>query len=380
MSNLKMLFQPLKFGPITLKNRIFMSPMTRNRSVPTNVPNGINTEYYRQRAEGGAGLIITEGVLIAQQGSEWQNAPGIWSRDQIRGWKKVTDAVHGEGGIIFAQLWHLGRVNHPDAPEQIALGQPVYAPSPIAARGGKFRFLPGQPGYVTPTAIDDPRTLLAQWKQAAVNAKESGFDGVEIHGANGYLVHQFLDSTSNHRTDEWGGSVQNRARFALEVVKTAVDVWGAERVGIKLNPAGGYNDIGMPIQETLDTFRYLISELDKLGIAYVTLMRYVDAFDTTRRGTKHDVIDAYSSLLKNPATRVFGNASFTGEEAARYVEDGKVDGVFFGIPWIANPDFAKRLEKGKTPEANIDFATPYGRGGLEEDEKKGYVDYPVAEF
>ncbi|KAK0447211.1 FMN-linked oxidoreductase [Armillaria borealis] len=338
MSNLKMLFQPLRFGPITLKNRIFMSAMTRNQSVPTNIPNGINTEYYRQRAEGGAGLIITEGVLIAHA-SEWQNAPGIWE----------ALSLHSYGIVI-------GRVNHPDAPEQIASGLPVYAPSPIAARGGKFRFLPGQPGYVTPAAIDDPRTLLAQWKQAAINAKESGFDGVEIHRANGYLIHQFLDSTLNHRTDEWGGNVQNRARFALEVVKTTVDVWGAERVGIKLNPAGGYNDIGMPIQETLDTFRYLISELDKLGIAYVTLMRY------------------------NPATRVFGNASFTGEEAARYIEDGKVDGVFFGIPWIPNPDFAKRLEKGKAPEANIDFATLYGRGGLEEDEKKGYVDYPVAEF
>ncbi|PBK63921.1 FMN-linked oxidoreductase [Armillaria solidipes] len=322
MSNLKALFRPLKFGPITLKNRIFMS----------------------------------------------------W------GWKKVTDAVHEQGGVIFAQLWHLGRISHPDAPEQIASGQPVYAPSSIAALGGKFRFLPGQPGYVTPTAIDDPQTLLAQWKKAAVNAKEAGFDGVEIHGANGYLIHQFFDSTSNHRTDEWGGSVENRARFALEVVKTVVDVWGAERVGIKLNPAGGYNDIGMPIQETLDTFRYFISELDKLGIAYVTLVRYVDSFDTTGRGTKHDVINAYSSLLKNPATRVFGNASFTGEEAARYVEDGKVDGVFFGIPWIANPDFAKRLENSKALERNIDFATLYGRGGLEADEKKGYVDYPVAAF
>ncbi|KAK0224177.1 hypothetical protein IW262DRAFT_1269047 [Armillaria fumosa] len=392
MSNLNALFMPLKLGPITLKNRVFMAPMTRNRSVPTNVPNGINAEYYRQRAKGGADLIITEDVLITQQGSEWQNAPGIWSQDQVKGWKNVTDAVHVEGGVIFAQIYnislvvrssHVGRVSHPDAPEQITSGQPVYAPSPIAAQGGKFRFLPGQPGYVTPTAIDDPRTLLAQWKQAAVSAKESGFDGVEIHGANGYLIHQFLDSTSNQRTDEWGGSVENRARFPLEVVKTAVDVWGAGRVGIKLGPAGGNNDIGynrMPIQETLDMFRYFISELDKLGIAYVTLMRYVDAFDFTGRGTKHDVINAYSSLVKNPATKVFGNASFTGEEAAKYISDGKVDGVFFGIPWIANQDFAKRLENGKALEGNLDFATLYGHGGLEADEKKGYVDYPVAEF
>ncbi|KAK0484426.1 hypothetical protein IW261DRAFT_836759 [Armillaria novae-zelandiae] len=286
MSNLKALLSPLKLGPISLKNRVFMAPMTRNRSVPTNVPNSINAEYYRQRAQGGAGLIITEGILITQQGSEWQNAPGIWSKDQVKGWKNVTDAVHEEGGVIFAQV-HIGRTGHPDAPEQIASGQPVYAPSPIAAQGGKFRFLPGQPGYVTPTAIDDPRTMLAQWKKAAINAKESGFDGVEIHGANGYLIHQFLDSTSNQRGDEWGGSVENRARFPLEVVKTAVDVWGPDRVGIKLSPAGGNNDVGMPIQETLDTFGYFISELDKFGIAYVALMRYVDAFDSTGRGTKH---------------------------------------------------------------------------------------------
>ncbi|KAK0194717.1 hypothetical protein F5146DRAFT_999064 [Armillaria mellea] len=383
MSNLKALFSPLKFGPIILKNRIFMAPMTRNRSVPTNVPNGINAlrgAFSSPNKGARISRLVPQTSPDTDFSSEWQNAPGIWSQDQVKGWKNVTDAVHAEGGVIFAQLWHLGRVNHPDAPEQIASGQPVYAPSAIAAQGGKFRFLPGQPGYVTPTAIDDPRTLLSQWKQAAVNAKEAGFDGVEIHGANGYLVHQFLDSTSNQRADEWGGSIQNRARFPLEVVKTAVDVWGAERVGIKLNPAGGNNDVGMPIQETLDIFRYFISELGKLGIAYVTLMRYVEAFDFTGRGTKHDVIDAYSSLVKNSATKVFGNASFTGEEVAKYIEDGKVDGVLFGIPWITNPDFAKRLENGKAPEGKLDFATLYGRGGLEEDEKKGYVDYPVAEF
>ncbi|KAK0460574.1 FMN-linked oxidoreductase [Desarmillaria tabescens] len=342
MSNLKALFQPLKLGPTTLRNRILMSALTQNRSVPTNVPNSLNAEYYRQRAEGGAGLIITEGVLVSQQGTEWQNAPGIWSQEQVNGWKKVTDTVHKEGGMIFTQLWHH---DHPDAPEQIASGLPIYAPSAISAQGGKFRFLPGEPGYVTPTAIDDPRTLLAQWKQAAINMKQAEFDGVEIHGANRYLIHQFLDSTANHRTEQWGRSVENRARFPLEVVKIAVDVWGADRV---------------------DTFRYLISEIDRLGIAYVTL-----------RATKHDVLGTYAPLLKNPATKVFANASFTGEEVARYVEDGKVDGVFFGIPWVANPDLAKRFEKGVALEGNIDFMTLYGHGGMEADERKGYADYPA---
>ncbi|PBK64933.1 flavo protein NADH-dependent oxidoreductase [Armillaria solidipes] len=383
MSNLKALLQPLQLGPITLKNRIFMSAMTRNRSVPTNVPNGINVEYYQQRAAGGAGLIVTE------TSSQWQNAPRIWSEEQVRGWKKVTDAVHKEGGVIFAQEMHLeislvGRLSHPDAPEQIASGQPVYAPSAIAARGGQSRFLAGQPGHITPTAIADPHTLLSQWKQASVNAKEAGFDCVEIHSAYGYLIHQFLDSTSNDRTDEWGGSVQNRARFALEVVKITADIWGAERVGIKLNPVAGYNDVGMPLQETSDTFRYLISELDSLGIAYVALVRDTESLDPvidgTRRGTKHDVLGTYASLVKNPATRVFANASFTGEEASRYVEDGKVDGVFFGILRVANPDFAKKLEKGAAVEENVDFMTLTGHGGLESDERKGYVDYPAAAF
>ncbi|PBK66976.1 FMN-linked oxidoreductase [Armillaria solidipes] len=381
-TSLQALFQPLQLGPLTLKNRVFMSALTRNRSVPTNVPNEINVEYYRQRAAGGAGLIVAEGILIGQQGSEWQNAPGIWSKEQVLEWTKITDAVHAEGSLIYAQLWHLGRVSHPDAPEQIASGQPVYAPSAISARGGKFRFLPGQPGYVTPTVIDDPRKLLPAWKQAALNAKEAGFDGVEIHGANGYIIHQFLDNTSNHRTDEWGSSIENRSRFGLEVVKILVDVWGADRVAIKLSPAGGYNDQGMPLKETIDTFTYFINELDKLKIAYVTLVRWTEYFDAiidgSPRATKHDIVATYAPLLKN--VKAFANAGFTGEEAARYIEQGKVAGVFFGLPWIAHPDFAKRLQYGKPLDGKLDITTLYGHGRDMEAEKKGYIDYPPAEY
>ncbi|KAK0469957.1 uncharacterized protein EV420DRAFT_1662635 [Desarmillaria tabescens] len=392
MSNpqLNTLFQPLQLGPITLKNRVFMSSMTRNRSIPTNVPNDIMVEYYRQRAAGGAGLIIAEGILISQQGTEWKNAPGIWSEEQTMGWKKITDVVHAEGSVIYAQLWHLGRVSHPDAPEQIASGLPVYAPSAISARGGKFRFLPGAPGYVTPTAIENPRDIISVFKQAAINAKEAGFDGVEIHGANGYLIPQFLDSTSNHRTDEWGGSIENRSRFGLEVLKAVIDVWGADRVGIKLNPTGGYNDVGssspvldrMPLEETLQTFKYFISEVDKLKIAYVTLVRYAEFLDPiidgSHRAIKHDVISTYAPLLENALA--FGNAAFTGEEAARYVSEGKLAGVFFGVPWIAHPDFAKRLQYGKPLDAHLDFTTLYGLGRDMETEKKGYIDYPPAEY
>ncbi|KAF9030309.1 FMN-linked oxidoreductase [Hymenopellis radicata] len=382
MSNVAALFQPLKLGPLTLKNRIFMSALTRNRSVPTNVPNAINAEYYKQRAQGGAGLIVSEGVLVTQQGSEWQNAPGLWNKEQVDGWKKVTDAVHDAGSVIFAQLWHVGRVSHPDAPEQIAAGVPVYAPSALAARGGKFRFLEGEPGYVTPTAIDDPWKLVALFKQAAINAKEAGFDGVEIHGANGYLVHQFLDSTSNHRTDQWGGSVENRSRFGLEVLKAAIDVWGADGVGIKLNPAGGYNDMGMPLEETIETFKYFIEEADKLGMAYFALVRYAEIldpeYDGKRRATIHDIIPTYGPFVKKAL--VLANAGFTPVEAAEHIESGKVAGAFFGFPWVTHPDLALRVKHSKALDNAPDFPHLFGMGGDLESQRKGYTDYPIASY
>jgi 2,4-dienoyl-CoA reductase-like NADH-dependent reductase (Old Yellow Enzyme family) len=217
-------------------------------------------EYYVQRVLGGAGLIVTEGILITRQGTELQYAPGLWDSEHVTGWKKIVDAVHEAGGKIYAQLWHVGRVaHHSDAPEQKLAGVPVYAPSAISARGGKFRFLPGVPGYVTPTAVEDPWTIVEQYKKAAINAKEAGFDGVEIHGANGYLVTQFLDNTANH---QWGGSVENRSRFGLEVLKAVKEVFG-RNISIKLSPAGGYNDVGMPLAETVETYGYFITEAEK---------------------------------------------------------------------------------------------------------------------
>ncbi|KAK7687075.1 hypothetical protein QCA50_009575 [Cerrena zonata] len=300
MSNTQELFKPVQIGPLTIKNRIVMSALTRSRSVPKDVPNALNVEYYRQRAAGGAGLIVTEGVLISQQGTEWPNAPGIWNKEQIQAWKKVVDAVHAEGSVIFAQLWHTGRVSHPDMPAQKESGQPVYAPSAIAAEGGKFRTLPGSPGYVTPTEVTDPNSLVELFRRAAENAKEAGFDGVEAHGASGYLIHEFLDSTSNKRTDQWGGSKENRARFGLEVLKALSDVFGADRVAIKLAPTGGYNDMGMPLEETLETFNYFISEANKLNLAYITLVRWSPLLDPAGRGTKHDVIASYGHLITAP--------------------------------------------------------------------------------
>ncbi|KAG0704545.1 hypothetical protein DFH29DRAFT_910800 [Suillus ampliporus] len=378
------LLEPLAIGPLTLRNRVVMSALTRSRSVPTNVPNDLNLEYYAQRARGGAGLITTEGTMICQQGTEWQNAPGIWNQDQVAAWKKITDAVHAEGGVIFTQIWHLGRVSHPDAPEQKASGMPVYGPSSIAARGGKFRFLPGEPGYVTPVALDDPSMLINMYRQAAINAKEAGFDGVELHAANGYLVQQFLDSTSNKRTDAYGGSIENRARFGLEILKELVSIWGSKRVAVRLSPAGGYNDMGMPLQENIDTFRYFISQADDLDLAYICLVRYIPLFDPIidgkHRATKHDVLETYRPCIKK--SPLILNGGLTPEEANQLIAAKKIDAAAFGILWISHPDLAKRIEHGIPIDAKLDPKTLYGGGPQSpyEEQKKGYTDYPAAQL
>ncbi|KAF6764396.1 flavo protein NADH-dependent oxidoreductase [Ephemerocybe angulata] len=379
ISGAKALFTPLKLGDITIPNRVMMTALTRNRTSNT-VPSDLMTKYYAQRAQGGAGLIVAEGILISRQGTEWQNAPGIWSSEQIAGWKKITDAVHASGSFIYAQLWHVGRLSHPDAPQQKLAGVPVPAPSAIAARGGTFRFLPGAPGYVTPTEIEDPALFVKLFKDAAINAKEAGFDGVELHGAGGYLVQQFLDNTSNKRGDKWGGSVENRSRFGLEVLKALISVFG-KNVAIKLSPAVGFNDVGMPLQETLETFRYFIAEADKLGLSYITLMRYspmmdVTLEDGTSRATQHDVLESYRSSIKH--TSLFLNVGLTPEEGAKLIEEGKIDGAGYGIPWIAHPDFALRVKHGKPADTQPNWQLmQIGEGDLAEKWGAGYTDYPA---
>ncbi|KAJ6451392.1 flavoprotein NADH-dependent oxidoreductase [Mycena vitilis] len=372
------LFNPLKLGSTTISNRIGMSPLTRNRSSAT-VPNEIMLKYYVQRATGGAGLIVTEGTLITPQGTEWPNAPGIWNEAQIAGWKKIVDGVHEAGSKMYAQIWHLGRLSHPDMPEQIKAGVPVYAPSALAARGGKFRLLPGEPGYVTPTEIADPTVLIRKFKEAAINAKKAGFDGVELHAANGYVVHQFLDSSSNKRTDKWGGSPENRARFALEILRELVGVFGHD-VAMKISPAGGYNDMGMPLQDTIDTFGYLLREANKLGLAYVALMRYSPyldlEFDGKKRATQHDVVETFRPFLPN--VPVFVNAGYTSAEAEELVGGGKVAGVFFGMNWITHPDLGRRIKENKPLDNAPDYQHLYGAEGV--DPALGYVDFKEATY
>ncbi|KAF7304357.1 hypothetical protein HMN09_00837700 [Mycena chlorophos] len=378
------LFTPLKLGTIVIPNRIGMAALTRNRATGT-IPTDVMREHYLQRAQGGAGLIVTDAVLVSRQGTEWQDAPGLWDQAQVEGWKKIVDAVHGAGSKIYAQLWHTGRVSHPEAPQQILAGVPVYAPSAISARGGKFRFIPGAPGYVTPTELPDPKTVVALFKEAAVNAKKAGFDGIEFHGANGYLIHQFLDSSSNHRTDEYGGSVENRARFVLELIAAVQDVFGPD-VAIKLSPCGGYNDMGMPLSETIATFGYLLAQIDALPtpLSYVCLALYNPYLDIelegTMRGTTHDVLQTYKGYFKSKPrrTKLFLNSGIQPDQAETFVGDGEGDvaGIFFGLAWIAHPDLAKRIQANKPIDNAVDLTKLYGAPGV--DPNLGYNDYKAA--
>ncbi|TEB33321.1 FMN-linked oxidoreductase [Coprinellus micaceus] len=353
------LFTPLKVGDITF-------------------PSDLMAEYYAQRARGGAGLIVSDGVLITRQGvrrdfiqarTEFEAAPGIWNAEQVAGWKKVTDAIHTNGSFAYAQLWHLGRVSHPDAPQQKLAGVPVYAP-------GKFRFLPGQPGYVTPTVLEDPTIIIEQFKQAAINAKEAGFDGVELHGANGYLISQFMDSNSNKRTDKWGGSIENRTRFALE---------SPQSFAIKLSPAGGYNDMGMPLEETSRHSDTSSPKSASSPLAYIVLVRYspyLDAeYDGKKRATIHDILESYRSYITNPNTKLYLNADLQGDEAAKLIEEGKIDGGSFGKPALTHPDFAKRLKYGKPLDNVLNEALMLiGAGDDPAKWDEGFTDYPEAEY
>ncbi|TPX34321.1 hypothetical protein SmJEL517_g02981 [Synchytrium microbalum] len=362
------LSKPLQIGSLTLKNRVIMASLTRNRGmIPTE---DLHVKYYAQRAS--AGLILTEATFIEPQGSEWPAAPGLWSAKQIAAWKKVTEAVHAKDGAIFAQLWHIGRVAHP----LHQAGQPNVGPSAIAAKGGKFRYLTGAPGYVTPEAIAtaDVPHYIGLYRRAAKHAKEAGFNGVELHGANGYLAAQFMESSSNKRTDNYGGSIENRARFPLAVIDALIEEMGdSKKVGIKISPAGGYNDMGDPLPEAIEFFSYLVDELDKRNIGYIQFNRYTPDFDPEGRGNKMDVVAELLPRVKNAA--VFLNGALTGEEAEGLVQSGKIAGAVFGRPFIANPDLPKALQTGATIK-HPDYMKLYGTMGEESTWAAGYNDYP----
>jgi N-ethylmaleimide reductase len=355
----KSLFTSYRLGNLVLGNRTVMSPMTRSRAVDGNVQSPLAPAYYVQRAS--AGLIITEGTQVSPQGVGYIRTPGIHSPEQVAGWSKVTEAVHRVGGTIFAQLWHVGRVSHPD----FHGGALPVAPSAIAPDGEVYT-TQGRTKLVTPRALDANELpgIVAQFRAAAENAKAAGFDGVEIHGANGYLLDQFLRDGANRRTDAYGGSLPNRVRFPLEVAEAVSDVWGADRVGYKLSPYfAGYS---MSDSDPVTTFSYLGEQLGALGLAYLHVAEAVAGPSALPAGTTR--VTPFLRQLFHGAIMV--NGGYDAQSANAAIALGEADLVAFGVPFLANPDLPTRLRKSIRLNAP-DPATFYAG------EEKGYLDYPA---
>ncbi|MET0431314.1 MAG: alkene reductase [Hyphomicrobium sp.] len=345
------LFTPLNAGAFSLKNRVVLAPLTRCRASAGRVPNDLMREYYVQRAS--AGLMLTEATSVTPMGVGYPDTPGIWSDAQVEGWKKITDAVHGAGGTILLQLWHVGRISDPLYLD----GALPVAPSAIAA-GGHVSLVRPLKDFVTPRALElsEIPGILADYRRGAENAKRAGFDGVEVHGANGYLLDQFLQDSTNKRTDEYGGPIENRARLMLEVVDQAIEVWGADRVGLHLAPRGDSHTMGD--SDPLATFGYVASEVGKRKIAFICTREYQGP-------------DAISPELKKVFGGVFiGNEKFTKDSAEAAINAGTIDAVAFGKQFIANPDLPERFRLD-APLNPPDPASFYG--GTE----KGYTDYPA---
>jgi N-ethylmaleimide reductase len=359
MSKPTNLFEPYQLGPITLPNRAVMAPLTRNRAVPPGmVPGPLAVDYYAQRAS--AGLLITEASQVSQQGQGYQDTPGIYSKEQIAGWRKVTNRVHENNGRIFIQLWHVGRISHTTL--QPNGGAPV-GPSAIRAKGKTF--VGG-----TFTDISEPRALelaeipgiIDSFKRGAANAIEAGFDGVEIHGANGYLLDQFAKDGANKRTDAYGGSIENRARLMLEVSKAVVDAVGPERTGIRISPVTPANDISDSNPQAL--FDYITDQLEALRLVYIHVI------EGATGGPRDIAPFDYASLRKRFSRAYIANNGYDFELATKVLAADAADLIAFGKPFIANPDLVERLKAG-APLNAPDKATFYGGGA------KGYTDYPT---
>ena len=356
----KNLFSSLKLGPNTLPNRIVMAPMTRNRAGEGNVPSPLAITYYAQRAS--AGLIITEATQVTPRGIGYPNTPGIHTPEQVAVWSRVTEDVHRINGHIFMQLWHVGRVSHPSYQPN---GDLPVAPSAIAPKGQIYT-PQGMKPYETPRALElaEIPGIVEDFRKGAKNAMEAGFDGVEIHAANGYLLDQFLRDGSNQRTDEYGGSAENRARFLLDVTQAAIDVWGADRVGVHLSPGGSFND--MHDSDSEKTFSCAVSALDALEIAYVHFKESTQ--DDARHGGKIIPSSLFRPLFQGA---IMVNGDYNRDRGDAAIASGVADLVSFGRLFLANPDLPKRFQTGA--ELNEpDPATFYGGNA------KGYTDYPTA--
>lgn len=352
------LFSSFRLGDIELKNRIVMAPMTRCRSIGGNVPNPLAAAYYAQRAS--SGLIISEATQVSLKGVGYVRTPGIHSTEQTAGWKKVTQAVHKAGGKIFLQLWHVGRVSHPDFHN----GELPVAPSALAPEGEAITPL-GKKKFVTPRALElnEIPQIVEQYRKGAENAQAAGFDGVEVHGANGYLLDQFLRDGSNKRIDSYGGAIENRARLPLEVVRAVVEVWGAKRVGYRISP--DFSHYSMSDSNPIATFSYLVEQLSAMGIVYLHHKEDI-AQPPALPADNIRLIALLRRLFKGAYMLNSGYYALSGNAVIGW---GQADLVAFGKPFIANPDLVTRFKKN-APLNVPDTATFYAG------EEKGYLDYP----
>jgi len=352
------IFSKFNLGTLELKNRIVMAPMTRSRATVDHIPTDIMIEYYTQRS--GAGLIITEGTSPSPNGVGYPRIPGIFNRDQIQGWKKITDAVHGKGGKIFLQMMHTGRVSHPD---NMQPGTKVLAPSAIGLTGEMYTDAKGPQAYPVPHAmtLDEIEETQNEYVQSAKNAIEAGFDGIEIHGANGYLVDQFINPASNQRNDAYGNSFQNRSRFAIEVAQKIASAIGSERTGIRLSPYGVFNDM-IVFDQIEDTYEYIAEALAKINLAYIHLV------DHSSMGAPEVPESTVTKIRKAFSGTIIASGGLDKEKAEKLLQEDKAELVAFGRVFLANPDLVNKI-KNDLPLNDPDFDTFYTPG------EKGYTDY-----
>ena len=355
---MSILYSPAKLGPLTLQNHLVMAPMTRNRATG-NVPNDLMVEYYRQRAT--AGLIVTEGTSPSPNGLGYPRIPGIFSAEQVEGWRKIATAVHAEGAKIFVQLMHTGRIGHA---LNLPAGARVLGPSAIAAAGEIYTDAEGMKPHPTPEAMSeaDIKTAIAEFATAARNAVAAGCDGVELHAANGYLLEQFIRPTSNQRTDRYGGSIENRARFVIEAAEAAIAAIGADKVGIRLSPYGTFND--MPDYPAMEAdYAWLASRLNELGLVYVHLV------DHSPMGAPPVPASIKQTFRKQFKRTLILSGGYDAQRAERDLEDKACDLIAVGRPFLANPDLVARWKAGAALN-DVDFSTFYTPG------PKGFTDYP----
>jgi 2,4-dienoyl-CoA reductase-like NADH-dependent reductase (Old Yellow Enzyme family) len=357
------LFEPYQLHELELANRILMAPLTRARAGEERIPNDIMVEYYTQRAS--AGLIITEATTISEQANGWLNSPGIYTDEMAKGWRKITDSVHSSNGKIFIQLWHCGRASH----SSFHNGKPAVAPSAIKINGDYIHTPKGKESYEIPKSITsvEIHQTIKDYQHAARRAKEVGFDGIEVHSANGYLLDTFLQSKTNHRTDEYGGSIESRYRMLDEVIHAICEIWPSTQVGVRISPNGVFNDMGSG--DYREQFLYVAGELNKCNLAYLHIMDGL-GFGFHEQG-KPMRLSEFREIFSNA---IIGNVGYTKESAENVISEGNADLIAFGRPFISNPDLVNRFKNNIQLNPEADITTWYTPAGAE-----GYIDFPVAD-